>query len=259
MSPSLPTVHDEHVGWKRGGHAQDRDDAWEPDSVWDPDDQQLSPLFIEFDDEGTEIDLGEARAATEAGGGPDGAVSSETVFSRPASRWSRIPLRYRVTAVAAALVLIAGTVTAVQLDRAARQRARERFALAVLDDRYNPSISEVGLNLGLTLVNHGPAPVTVMFLQVSQPGLRLDFYPVNVPLPAGKLFAFTLVGVFNCQSKASSDSSTNTVEVTVKGENGISSVTLGLKPGSMPPKGWQNQRSLFCASSTVQQSTPFLP
>lgn len=225
-------------------------------------------MFIEFDDDGTELDLGEASSATEPGDGPDGAVSSETVYSRPASRWSRIPLRHRVTAVTAALVLIAGTVTAVQLDRAARQRASERFALSVLDDRYNPAISEVGLNLGLTLVNHGPAPVTVMFLQVSQPGLHLDFYPVNVPLPAGKLFAFTLVGVFDCQSTANSDTVTtttdttataSTVEVTVKGETGISSVKLDLKPGSTPPNGWQNQRSLFCATSTLQQQTPFLP
>jgi len=119
----------------------------------------------------------------------------------------------------------------------------------VVDDSYQPAISQVGLNLSLTLVNQGPALVTVVFLQVSQPGLRLAFYPVMVALPVSKPFAFTLVGVFDCQGAATADAST--VVVTVSSQTGISSVTLGLKPGSVPPKGWQDQRSAFCASSNA--------
>jgi hypothetical protein len=240
-------VHDEHVAWRRGGRARGQDD-------------QYSGLSIEFDDEDTEAsstgtDAG-ADTGTDAGTeatAADGAPPSEVVAGQPASRWSRIPLRHRVTAVAAVLVLAVGSVVAVRLELAARQRAREQFALAVVDDRYQPAISQVGLNMALTLVNHGPAMVTVDFLQVSQPGLRLAFYPVQVPLPVGKPFAFTLVGVFDCQGTvptvAAADAST--VEVTVSSQTGISSVTLGLKPGSVPPKGWQDQRSAFCATSNT--------
>ena len=218
-------MHDEHVAWKRGGHAPDEDDEY-------------AGFHIEFDDEVTEIEL--AGAEAEAG------AAADVVAGRPASRWSRIPLRYRVAALTAALVLVGGSVTAVQLDSAARRRAAERFTLAVVDDRYLPLISQVGLDLALTLVNHGPALVTVVFLEASQPGLRLDFYPVKVTLPVGKPYAFHLVGVFDCQGAASAHAST--VEVTVSGQSGISSVTLELKPGSVPPAGWQSQRSVFCAS-----------
>jgi len=244
-------VHDEHVAWRRGGRARGQDD-------------QYSGLSIEFDDEDTET--GPAGADSGAGAGidagadagveataADGAAASEVVAGQPASRWSRIPLRYRVTAVATVLVLAGGSVAAIRLESAARRHAREQFALAVVDDRYQPAISQVGLNMALTLVNHGPAMVTVDFLQVSQPGLRLAFYPVQVPLPVGKTFAFTLVGVFDCQgaTAASTIPDASTVEVTVSSQTGISSVTLGLKPGSVPPKGWQNQRSAFCATSNA--------
>lgn len=173
------------------------------------------------------------------------ASPSEMLSGRPASRWSRIPLGYRATAMTAALALAAGSVAAVRLDRAAQKRSAERFTLAVVDDRYQPAISEVGLNLGLNLVDHGPAPVTVVFLQVSQPGLRLNFYPVSVSLPVGEPTELTLVGVFDCQAATAARAST--VDVTVTSQTGISSVTLELKPGSVPPSGWQDQRSAFCS------------
>jgi len=88
-----------------------------------------------------------------------------------------------------------------------------------------------------------------VFLQVSQPGLSLAFYPVEIPLPVGAPTAFTLVGVFDCQGATVSGAST--VEVTVIGQGGTSSVVLGLKAGSVPPKGWQNQRSAFCAAANT--------
>jgi hypothetical protein len=196
----------------------------------------LSVESIEFDDEDPETDL----------------RLSDVVSGRPASRWSRIPLRHRATAVTAALVLAGGSVAAVRLHREAQRRSAEQFTLAVVADRYQPLISEVGLDMGLTLVNHGPALVTVVFLQVSQPGLGLAFYPVAVPLPIGKPTALTLVGVFDCQSTTPAHLST--VDVTVNGPTGISSVTLELKPGSVPPSGWQDQRSTFCSSAGTSSS-----
>ena len=214
------------MAWgRRNGGAREEDDEQ----------AALSIEALEFDDEDSD------------------ALSSDLVSGPPASRWSRIPLRYRATAVGAALVLAVGSVAAVRLDRAARQRAAEAFSLAVVADRYQPGISEVGLDLGLTLVNHGPAVVTVVFLQVSQPGLRLAFYPVGVPLAVGKPTALTLVGVFDC-SGATTATRTSTVEVTVRGQTGISSVTLGLEPDSVPPRGWQDQRSTFCASPGTSSS-----
>jgi hypothetical protein len=216
-------MHDEHMGRGRGGRAHEEDE--QPAG--------LSVESLEFDDEDPDA--------------PDAPIS-ETVSGpgRPASRWSRIPLRHRVTAVTTVLVLAAGSVAAVQWDRAARRRAAEAFTLAVVDDRYQPAISEVGLDLGLTLVDRGPAQVTVVFLQVSQPGLKLAFYPVQVPLPVGKPTALTLVGVFDCQGTTSGHAST--VEVTVDGQTGISSVDLALEPGSVPPDGWRQQRSAFCSA-----------
>jgi len=84
---------------------------------------------------------------------------------------------------------------------------------------------------------------------VSQPGLSLAFYPVEVPLRVGTPTPFMLVGVFGCQGAKASG--TGTIDVTVVGQSGTSSVVLGLKPGAVPPKGWQDQRSVFCAESNI--------
>jgi hypothetical protein len=226
-------VHYQEVTWRRGARDPGEDD-------------QYPGLSVEFDDDAEEDAGSKAVAEADALGG---AVAPELISTRPASRWSRLPLRYRVTGAIAVLALVVGSVTAVRLDRAAQRRARERFTLAVVNDRYEPAISEVGLDMALTLVNNGPAPVTVEFLQVSQPGLSLAFYPVEVPLRVGTPTAFTLVGVFGCQGAATSGA--GTVEVTVAGQSGTSSVVLGLKPGAVPPKGWQDQRSVFCAESNI--------
>ena len=223
------------MAWRRGDRERGEDD-------------QYPGLSIEFDDE-VEDDAGPKPSA--AADAANGTTSPELISTRPASRWSRIPLRYRVTATVTALALVTGSVVAVRLDRAARQRAAERFTLSVVDDHYQPAISEVGLDMALTLVNNGPAPVTAEFVQVSQPGLSLAFYPVEVPLPVGTPTAFTLVGVFDCHSTRTPDAST--VEVTVTAESGTSSVVLGLKAGSgsVPPKGWQTQRSVFCSEANT--------
>ena len=222
MASATWGVHYQEVAWRRGERERGEDDRY-------------PGLFIELDDDGEED-------------GPGGAAASELISTRPASRWSRIPLRYRVAASIALIVLVVGSVAGVRLDRTVRQSERERFTLAVVDDRYQPTLFEVGLNMALTLVDNGPAPVTVEFLQVSQPGLSLAFYPVEVPLTVGKPTALTLVGVFGCQDATAPGSST--VQVTVSGRSGaISSVVLGLKAGSAPPKGWQDQRSAFCAEA----------
>lgn len=223
MASATCGVHYQEVAWRRGERERGEDD-------------QYPGLSIEFDDDAEED-------------GPGGTAASELISTRPASRWSRIPVRYRVTASIVLVVLVVGSVVGVRLDQTARRSERERFTLAVVDDRYEPSISEVGLNMALTLVNNGPAPVTAEFLQVSQPGLSLAFYPVEVPLPVGTPTALTLVGVFDCQAAPAARAST--VEVTVAGESGTSSVVLGLKAGSMPPRGWQNQRTVFCAEANT--------
>jgi hypothetical protein len=227
MAPTVRGVHHSEVAFTRGRKARDGD-------------EQPSGLFIEFDDAEDDAE--------------DGTQPVEEVSGRAATRWSRIPVRYRVTAALAVLALALGSVAAVRWDRAARQRARERFTLDVVTDRYVPAISSVGLNLGITLVNHGPALVTVVFMQVSQPGLRLAFYPVQVALPVGTPTAFTLVGVFDCRGGAATDAST--VEVTVSAQTGTSTVTLPLKAGSVPPDGWQRQRSAFCAPSNADLGFP---
>ena len=219
-------MHYQGVAWKRGERDRGEDD-------------QDSGLFIEFDDDAE--DAVGPKAAVEA---------AEWVSTRPASRWSRIPLRYRVAAGIAAFALVAGSVVGIRLERAAQERAREAFTLAVVDDRYQPAITEVGLDMALTLVDNGPAPVTVEFLQVRQPGLSLAFYPVRIPLQVGKPAGLTLVGVFDCQGATAPGAST--VEVTVAGRAGTSSVVLGLKKASsVPPEGWQNQRSVFCAEANT--------
>jgi len=223
MASATWGVHYQEVAWRRGERERGDDD-------------QYPGLFIEFDDAAEEDALG-------------GTAAPELISTRPASRWSRIAFRYRVSAAIAVLVLVIGSVTAVRLDQTARRSARERFTLAVVDDRFEPSISEVGLNMALTLVDNGPAPVTAEFLEVSQPGLSLAFYPVEVPLPVGTPTALTLVGVFDCHGATGPGPRASTVEVTVAGQSGTSSVVLGLKAGSEPPKGWQSQRSVFCAEA----------
>ena len=237
MASATSGVHYQEVAWRRGARERGEDDPY-------------PGLSVEFDDDAEEERAGSEAAAGE--GAPGRTAAPELIATRAASRWSRIPVRYRVTASIAVLVLVVGSVVGFRLDRAARQRAGERFTLAVVDDRYQPTISEVGLNMALTLVNNGPARVTVEFLQVRQPGLSLAFYPVEVTLPVGTPTALTLVGVFDC--RGATTPGTSTVEVTVVGQgSGTSSVVLGLKAdsGSVPPKGWQNQRSVFCAEANT--------
>jgi hypothetical protein len=235
MARKTPGVHYQEVEWRRGAREPGQDD-------------QYPGLSIEFDDDAEEDPGSEESAGTDGLGAASAPSAAELIATRPASRWSRIPVRYRVSAAVAALVLVAGSVTADRLDRSAQQRARDRFSLAVVDDSYQPTLFEVGLNMALTLVDNGPAPVTVEFLQVRQPGLSLAFYPVEVPLAVGKPTALTLVGVFGCDHPTAPGAST--VEVTVAGRSGAtSSVVLGLKAGSAPPKGWQSQRSAFCAEA----------
>lgn len=134
-----------------------------------------------------------------------------------------------------------------------------------MSDRYQPTISAVGLNMGLTLVNHGPALVTALFVEVNQPGLKLLFYPVRIQLPVGEPIALTLEGVFDCRGGTAAAESAgespdvssdpgphpSTVEVTVNSQTGIDTVDLGLDAGFVPPAGWQNQRSAYCAESNT--------
>lgn len=248
------------MAWGRGSHARG-EDAWhaglsiESIEFFDDEDPENEPDAAARTAHTEQTDPADTQPGTAAvphsqsGRSVPDTPPVELVVGRPASPWSRIPLRYRVTAIAAALVLVVGSVATVQLSQTARRQAAERFTLAVVDNHYQPTISQVGLNLGLTLINHGPAPVTVVFLQVSQPGLNLNFYPVRVPLPVGKPTALTLVGVFDCEGATATRAST--VEVTVNGQTGISSVTLKLKSDSIPPTGWQDQRSEFCSTSST--------
>lgn len=233
MAPGRWGVHYQDVAWRRGERAQG-----EPE-------RQNPGLFVEFDDD------------SDDGSEEDAVVAApEVVSTPPASRWSRIPLRHRVTGVAVVSALLVGSTVGIRLAQAAQRRARERFTLAVVSDRYQPMISEVGLDMSLTLVNHGPALVTALFVEVSQPGLKLSFYPLRIQLPVGKPIALTLVGVFDCGGVAAAPadvvtSAGSTAEVTVNSQTGIKSVPVELEAGSVPPAGWQNQRSEFCAESSA--------
>ena len=131
------------------------------------DDERQSGFSIEFEDEDEGLDAAAWDEALQTGE----AAGAEVVRGHGGSRWTRMPRRYRVALAAGALALVAGSVAGVQGVRAARERARDRFALAVVGDHYQPVVFSYGLNMSLTLVDNGPAPVTVEFLQVSQPGL----------------------------------------------------------------------------------------
>lgn len=225
------------------------------------DEDRPSGFSIEFEDEDEGLDAAAWDEAFENGE----AAGAEVVRVRGGSRWARLPRRHRVGLVTGALALTAGSVAAAQGISAARERARDRYTLAVVDDHYQPVIFSYGLNMSLTLVDNGPAPVTVEFLQVSQPGLSLDFYPVSVPLPVGTPTTLALDGVFDCgraasanagadagagtEAKAQADANASMVEVTVSSRTGIGGVRVGLAAGSVLPQGWQDEFAAFCADS----------
>jgi len=229
------------------------------------DDERQSGFSIEFEDEDEGLDAAAWDEALQSGE----AAGAEVVRGHGGSRWARMPRRYRVALAAGALALVAGSVAGVQGVRAARERARDRYALAVVGDHYQPVVFSYGLNMSLTLVDNGPAPVTVEFLQVSQPGLSLDFYPVSVPLPVGTPTTLALYGVFDCGRTASlnaaagaaagatagADAYASTVEVTLSSRTGISGVRVGLAAGSVPPQGWQDQLAAFCAAAPASNAS----
>ncbi|WP_034262548.1 hypothetical protein [Actinospica robiniae] len=238
------------------------------------DDEQQPGFSIEFEDEDEGLDAAAWDEALQSGE----AAGAEVVRGHRMSRWARMPRRARVGLAAGVLALAAGSVALEQGVRSAQERARDRYSLAVVGDHYQPVIFSYGLNMSLTLVDNGPAPVTVEFLQVSQPGLSLDFYPVNVPLPVGKPTTLALNGVFDCErtasstaaagadkdahasgnasagTKAGADANASTVDVTVSSRTGIGGVRVGLAAGSVPPQGWQDELAAFCAPSPVSNT-----
>lgn len=230
------------------------------------DDERRPGFSIEFENEDEFEDEGLGATAWDEALQRGDTAGTEVVRGSGGSRWTRMPRRYRMGLVAGMLALTAGSVAAEQGVRAAQERARDRYTLAVVGDHYQPVIFSYGLNMSLTLVDNGPAPVTVEFLQVSQPGLSLDFYPVRVPLPVGTPTTLALNGVFDCartasssadagaEAKAPADPAASTVEVTVSSRTGIGGVRVGLAAGSVPPKGWQDELAAFCAASPVSNS-----
>lgn len=181
-------------------------------------------------------------AAVVAAAGHD----SDEVASRELPGWMR-PTRQRVAALAAAVALVAGSVLAIGQVRAVQQRDRNRYTVVVLSGKYVPGAQFPALNYDVTLLDQGPATVTVLTLEVYAPGL-FDAYAWRISgLPVGKPTQVMLQGFYVCVGDGSKDA--DSVIMSVTGPTGRpDSLTLNSTltgPGLSP--SWLDQRQELCS------------
>jgi hypothetical protein len=226
------------------------------------------------DDGGDRADAAEAQAGQGSGGasgasggnggGPryafagtgepdevDQGSSRRTWLPRRQSRWSRLPRRRRIAILAAVCALVAGAAGAVWQARAADQRAADRYTLVAVHGGFFEASFFPGLDFGVTLEDEGPAQISVLNVQVEQPGLAEAFSPVPVQLKVGEQTEIRLEGIYDCRG-GTGPTATSVTVLAADPRGHVSTLVLRLPPGSGPPDGWQTGRSEYCHSAAAR-------
>lgn len=166
------------------------------------------------------------------------------------SAWSRLPRRRRITILAVVAVLVAGAATAVWQVRAADQRAADRYTLVAVHGGFFEASFFPGLDFGVTLEDKGPAPISILNVQVDQPGLAEAFEPVPVPLKVGEQTEIRLEGIYDCRG-GTGPAATSVIVWVADPQGHERDLVLKLPPDSGPPAGWELGRSEYCHSSAA--------
>lgn len=218
----------------------------------DPDGPPQPGLTIEFPDDDEPADGG-GRAAdgTEILGGGSGIEAWAPVrrLTRLRSRaGAQLAAHWRPAAVIGCVVLLIGAAAVIvrQVD-AARQRDRDRFTVTATAAAYVPSATFSGLSLKLTLVDRGPAPVSVSGLAIIQPGLAMTYAQAPVSLKVDDPTTITMPAVYKCSPWYGPVSQTVSMYVTDP-RGVISLVSLQVPPqtGPDPSNGWFALRNVLC-------------
>lgn len=215
---------------------------------------------IDADDDGDQAgaagevrdEAGSAPLDTGEGAGADSghvlaAAGEPDEVSHTPSAWSRLPRRRRIAILAAVAVLVAGAAETVWQVRQADQRAADRYTLVAVHGGFFEATFFPGLDFGVTLEDKGPAQVSVLSVQVRQPGLAEAFSPVPVPLKVGEQTEIRLEGIYDCHGGTEPVATSVTVWAADPRGN-VTTLVLKLPPGSGPPAGWEIGRSEYCHS-----------
>lgn len=246
--------------WRRGRGSEDGDAPG------------AAHFEIEFDDADTAADQatehaptagpGEARSEGTAPGSADGRVAktaavvadahsdSDEVWSRELPGWLRLTWR-RAAVLGAVAVLVAGSIIGTGQVRAVQQRDRERYTVVLVSGKYVPGAAFPALNYDVTLLDQGPAAITVLTLEVFAPGL-FDAYAWQVSgLPVGKPTKVALQGFYVCVGQDTKDA--DSVIMSVTGPSGApDSLTLNsMLTGPGPSPSWLDQRAQLCGGSPL--------
>lgn len=196
----------------------------------------------------------------EAGGGAriaaavaaDSDSDSDEVSSRELPGWMRLTWR-RAVVLGAAAALVAGSIVAAGQVRAVQQRDHDRYTVVVVSGKYLPGAAFPALNYELTLLDQGPAVITVLTLEVFAPGL-FDAYAWKVSgLTVGRPTEVMLQGFYVCvgQDTVGADS----VIMSVTGPTGQpDSLTLNSTlTGPGPSSSWLDQRAQLCNGAPARE------
>jgi hypothetical protein len=211
-----------------------------------------------FEFELVDPDSGEDDGPAGAGEGPGGdpgyvfvGAGAPDEVDQGSSGWSRLPRRRRITILAAACALVAGAAAAVWQVRAADQRAADRYTLVAVHGGFFEATFFPGLDFGVTLEDKGPAQISVLNVQVDQPGLAEAFSPVPVQLKVGEQTEIRLEGIYDCRGGTGPVATSVTV-LAADPDGHVSTLVLKLPPDSGPPAGWQIGRSEYCHSAAAR-------
>lgn len=235
--------HYQFVTWR---HAGARRRGAEPQSPPEPE------LTIEFPDDDDSADQsGAAVVDTEV-------LGSETgIEAWPPVRWlAQLKLRtgaylsthWRTAVLLGCVVALIGALGAIVWQVSlAQQRARDRFTVTATAAAYVKSATFSGLSLNLTLLNRGPAPVTVSGLAIIQPGLTVTYAQAPVPLRVGAPTTITMPAVYKCSPWYGPISQTVTMYATdPHGTISLLSVQVPQQTGPNPSNGWFALRNVLC-------------
>lgn len=211
-------------------------------------------LTIEFPDDDEPAEGGGAAAVhTEILGGGSG-IEAWPPVRRLARLGSQVgaylAAHWRAAAVIGCVVLLIGAAgTIARQVGLARQRARDGFTVAATSAAYVPSASFSGLSLKLTLVDRGPASVSVSSLAIIQPGLVVTYVQAPVRLKVDDPTTIMMSAVYKCSPWYGPLSRTVSMYVTdPRGVISLLSLPMPLQAGPDPWSGWRALRNVLCNS-----------
>lgn len=158
-------------------------------------------------------------------------------------------LRFRLTVLGGVLVLAAGGLGVGWAVRAAQRRAQDEFTVVAVRGSFQPSALGIGLDLALQLEDRGPQPVSLLAIEIDQPGLALAFPSAGaLPMKVGTPMAIVLNGQYDCIGDDAVVAHTFELAVQVR-TGAVENIVVALPTTAVLPDGWRTDRETFCRAS----------